>query len=417
MSFIKQFFQPKNDTFFKVVAGTALGIMLLGAGFMGGLFYNIRSTTQPTPSPTSRPAQANTSLPADFDFAEIEALYDFVRDNFDGTLEINDLLVHLKKGLVKATGDPYTDYLSTEEATSFKDSILGRLIGIGVYLELIDGHIGIVSPLKGYPAEQAGLHSKDIILEIDGESTLDMSLTQAANKIRGEEGTNVTLTISRNSGTPFQVTITRAVINVPSATYEIKDGFGILTLIQFTPADVDVEGTLQQALKAAQAFKRANVKGVVLDLRSNPGGDLYTCLDVAGLWLAPQQVVLETVFDNQLVDQLKTPARTSQALAGLPLVMLINSGSASASEILAGALKHYEVGTVVGETSFGKTSIQDILNLQSGESLRLTTHHWRTPGGVELDDGLQPDVVIADDTETEDVDEQLNKALAILRGN
>src|SRR3989344_1614636 len=223
---------------------------------------------------------ANQSLPPDLNYNSVEEVYDRLKEVYDGKVDAALLLEGIKRGLVAATNDPYTEYFNAEEAKEFEEALSGSFTGIGAELgKNTDGQIIVVSPLSGYPAENAGLKAQDKIVEIDGETAANLSLTAAVRKIRGEEGTKVALTIVRGSGQPFEITITQARINKPTVEYKIEDGIGYLKINQFN------NDTAEQAQKAAAEFKAKNVKGVILDLRGNPGGYLAASVDVASLWL------------------------------------------------------------------------------------------------------------------------------------
>jgi len=348
---------------------------------------------------------ASSQLPDDLTYDEIEELYDILRRDFDGDLSLEQLLDGLKTGLAEATGDPYTVYLNEEESAQFLSDLNGTFTGIGAELGLDGDRLIIVAPLSGFPAEKAGLRAQDSIIKINGQDTHGLKVEAAVSTIRGPAGTDVTLTILRGNE-QFDVTITRAAITVPSVTSEIRDGIGILTISRFA------EDTVKLAQAAARDFKSADVRGVVLDLRNNSGGFLSGAVEISGLWL-DGDVVVQQRRGEEVTDTENAPR--SAALKGLPTVVLINQGSASASEIVAGALQDHEVVRVlVGVTSFGKGSVQELENLPSGGTLKITIARWYTPGGHNIDkEGIKPDIKVELTEEDIDAgrDAQLERAL------
>lgn len=358
-----------------------------------------------------KPVSRNGGLPDKLDYSSIDTIYKSLKDNFDGELNEADLLEGLKSGLAKATGDPYTEYLNPEGAEQFNQELDGTFEGIGAQLgKDADNNIIIISPIAGYPAEKAGLKPKDVIAEINGEPAFDMTISEAVDRIRGEKGTDVKLGIV-SSGEFKEVSITREQIDIPSVESEIKDGIGILTIARFG------DDTVRLARQAASEFKNANVRGVVLDLRSNPGGYLEGAVDIASLWLDNGATILTERRDNVVVKTFKS--RGTAVLEGVKTVVLINEGSASASEIVAGALRDNNAATIVGRTSFGKGSVQQPINLRDGGLLKITIARWFTPSGSNIDkEGIKPDedVEITSEDIVNDRDPQLDAALKSLKG-
>ncbi len=354
------------------------------------------------------PRVENARLPAQLDYSSVDSIYASLKENFDGTLDEAALLDGLKTGLAKATGDPYTEYFNAKDAKSFYGELEGTFEGIGAELGKEDNNIIIISPIAGFPAEKAGLKPKDIIAEIDGESAYDLTISDAVKKIRGEKGTVVTLTIIRDN-VPQEVKITREQITVPSVKHEIKDGIGILTVSRFG------DDTSKLSQEAAVAFKAAGVKGVVLDLRGNPGGLLDAAVKLSSLWL-DNKVVLTERRGNTIIETLKS--RGTATLRGIPTVVLINGGSASASEITAGALKDNGVATLIGEKTFGKGSVQQPIDLVDGSLLKVTIARWFTPNGKNIDkEGIEPDkkVELTEEDAKASRDPQLDAALTQLQ--
>ncbi len=353
--------------------------------------------------------ETNNNLPDKLDYSSIDTIYNSLKENFDGELDEAKLIEGLKSGLAEAAGDPYTEYFNPEAATDFQAGIDGTFEGIGAQLgKDAENNIIIVSPIAGYPAEKAGLRPKDIIAEIDGESAYDLTISEAVDKIRGEKGTSVKLTIIRDNK-PIEVEITRETIDIPSVKTEIKDGVGIMTISRFG------DDTVVLAKKAADEFKAANVTAIILDLRSNPGGYLEGAVDVSSLWLTKGTTVLTERRDNVVVETLK--ANGSAPLKGIKTIVLIDEGSASASEIVAGALKDNDAATLLGQKSFGKGSVQQPVTLKDGGLLKVTIARWFTPDGKNIDkEGIEPDqkVELTTDDIAADRDPQLEAALKSL---
>lgn len=352
-------------------------------------------------------ANQNQQLPADLDYSEVEQVYDLLRVKYDGQLEVEKLLDGLKQGLAEATGDDYTVYLNEEETKAFKSDLNGTFSGIGAELGVENDRLIIVAPLDGFPAQKAGLRAKDVIAKINGEDTTGFSTEEAVAKIRGEVGTDVTLTIIRGSE-QFDVTITRTEITVPSVTHKVVDGVGILRISRFG------EDTVRLARDAAQSLKDQNVKGVVVDLRNNGGGYLDGAVGVAGIWLN-NEVVVQQKQGERVIDSQRSGG--NPILDGIKTVVLINEGSASASEIVAGALQDHKAATVIGVTSFGKGSVQELEPIQSGGTLKVTIARWYTPNGTNIDhSGITPDIEVklSDEDIGAQRDRQLERAKAEL---
>lgn len=322
-------------------------------------------------------------MPEKLDYSGVDEIYNKLKQSFDGKLDASKLEDGMKQGLVKAAGDPYTEYMNSEAAKDFNDQLNGSFEGIGAELGKKGNFVVIVSPIAGFPAEKAGLKSKDIIMEINGEQASDISIEDAVSKIRGPKGTDVKLKVSRD-GKPLEFTITRAVISIPSVEYKVIDGnIGLITISRFG------DDTVELATKAANDFKSKNVKGIILDLRSNPGGNLDAAVGLSDLWLKNGETILQEKRSEVLI---KTYSAEGPAiLYGMPTVVLINGGSASASEIVTGALKDNKVAYVIGEKSYGKGSVQELRNLSYGGLLKVTIARWFTPGGINIDkEGIEP---------------------------
>lgn len=352
--------------------------------------------------------KGNQTLSAKFDTAETQKIYDILKRNFDGKIESTQLQQGVNKGLVDALGDPYTTYFTPKEASDFSDELSGTFTGIGAELGRRNDSLVVIAPVDGSPAQKAGVRAGDIIVKIGKDDATKMSVDTAVTKIRGDAGTDITIGFVRD-GKPLDITITRAEITVPSVTSNVKDGVGYLKISRFS------DDTAELSKQAATSFKKQNVKGVVVDLRDNGGGLLDSSVQVAGIWLN-NKVVVEERQGGRTTDTLRTGTNT--ILEGIPTTVLINGGSASASEILAGALHDHGAVTLVGEKSFGKGSVQQIFSLPSGGEVKVTVARWYTPKGKNIDKaGIKPDVEVkltADDFNN-NRDPQKDKALEQLQ--
>ncbi len=363
---------------------TALNVAILLAVFGVGVGYGSGRITWGPDSVYRKTVQTqNNSL----SFDGIEQLYQLLRQSFDGQLDNAKLEDGMKAGLVRAAGDPYTEYLNAEENKEFNEQLSGSFEGIGAELTKDNDAIVIVSPIAGYPAEKAGMKPKDIISKINGESALDITTSEAVKRIRGPKGTAVKLEVVRD-GKVLNFEVQRTQISIPSVKYEVTaDNIGVITVSRFG------EDTNQLMVKAANDLKSKNVKGIVLDLRGNPGGLLDSAVAMSSLWLPREQTILEEKRNDQLIRTFR--ANGNSILLGVPTVVLINEGSASASEIAAGALRDNGVATIIGQKSYGKGSVQELRSLSNGGVLKVTIARWFTPKGVNIDkEGIKPDQVV-----------------------
>lgn len=312
-------------------------------------------------------------------------------------LQPRPMLIGAIRGLIDAIGDPYTTFLTPEEHQEFRDALQGELEGIGAELTIQEGKIVVVAPLKGSPAERAGLLPGDIITAVDGEDIHGKSLSDVVHRIRGPKGSEVSLSILRVA-IVHMIHIKREGIHVPSVEYELKNTkkgpIASIAINQFG------DDTVKEVTTSIASAKKAHAKGLILDVRYNGGGYLDGAVALASLFLQQGKVVSVKGRSDSLSHQYVTGRPT---LPDLPIVILINQGSASAAEILAGALQDHKRATVMGTKSFGKGTVQEVIDLPEGSSLRVTTAHWLTPNGRNLaKEGITPDIII--DRTPEDID-------------
>lgn len=340
--------------------------------------------------------------------SSVQSTYQQLKANYDGEIDDQKLIDGASRGLVEAAGDQYTVFMDAKEAAEFEKDLNGEIGGgVGAEIGVRSGKPTIIRVLPGNPAERAGVKAGDIIASVNDQSTSGWNAEKTASEVRGEVGTTVKLGLLRTTEAK-EITIKREKVVSPSVQSEIKNGVGILTLTRF-----DGE-TASQAKKAAETFKQNNVKGVVLDLRGNGGGFIDAAQEVAGLWLDKKVVVAEKT-NNKVVEELKSGG--NPILTGIPTVVLVNGSSASASEIVAGALQDYKAATLIGEKTFGKGSVQKILDLGAGTQLKVTVARWYTPNGKNITkEGISPDQAVeltAADTDA-GRDPQLEAALSVL---
>lgn len=343
------------------------------------------------------------------DLANLQSTYQQLKANFDGKLDEQALIDGAHRGLVEAAGDPYTTFMTAEEAADFNNDLSGNIGGgIGAEIGLRNDAVTIIRVLPGNPAKEAGLEAGDQIIAVNDEPVGDETVDDVVGKIRGEVGTSVKVSVMRDKQR-VDINVTRRTVTNPSVQSRIENGIGILTLSRFD------EQTSRLAREAAQSFKRENVSGVVLDLRGNGGGYLTAAQEVAGIWLNDKVVVIER-SGNRVTEELTTG--NDAVLNGVPTTVLVNGGSASASEIVAGALQDHDAATLVGEKTFGKGSVQKIIELSDGNQLKVTIAKWYTPKGKNItESGIKPDqtVELTQDDVNKDNDPQLDAALERLR--
>lgn len=353
---------------------------------------------------------SKSSAPAQLDFSSLNEVYSALRSKFDGDIDTSKLIDGAKHGMVDALGDPYTVYFNAEEAKAFDSDLNGTFEGIGAELGKTNGQLTILSVLADTPAEKAGLEKNDIILKVNGEDTSALTVGEAVTKIRGEKGTSVRLTILRGDTTQ-EYSITRGTISTPSVTSEVLDGnIGYLRISRFG------DDTAGLAKKAAEDFKSKGVTKVILDLRGNGGGLLTAAQSVSSLWLKEGTTIVGERTGGVTTDTLK--AQGDAVLEGVETVVLVDGDSASASEIVAGALKDNKAATLLGEKTFGKGSVQVISDLTNGGQLKVTIAKWYTPNGVNINkEGIQPDkeVKLSDEEAKAGNDTQKDAAIQLLQ--
>lgn len=344
------------------------------------------------------------------DWSLAERVYKKVSEDYDGQIDKATLVEYSAKGLVAGLGDEHSVYMTKDEAKRFNESLTGEIGGgIGAEIGMREGSPTIIRPLKDNPAAKAGVKAGDVILKVDDEDVAGQALESVVMRIRGEPGTSVKLTLYRaNHDKPIEISIKREVVNNPSVELNYRDNIAVITIYRFD------EGTVGLMRKVVSELKQSGVRGVVLDLRDNGGGVLTAAQGVAGMWIDGQVVLTQKRF-SEVVDTIYAPAGQAE-LKNTPTIVLINENSASASEILAAALRDYKKARLMGVKTYGKGSVQELVSMPSGGQLKLTVAHWFTAKDATIEKvGIEPDIKVENrDDETED-DVQLQKALELLR--
>ena len=320
-----------------------------------------------------------------------------------------DLIEGALRGLVGALEDPYSAYLDPREFEQLESHMEGSYGGVGIWVGLReDSRITVISPIKGSPAYREGIKAGDVIVKINDEDTVDMAMDVAVSKMKGQPGTQVTLGVSREGANEIlKFTVTREQINIPSVEGKILEDHPGIAYVDLTHFSHNTAGDFARELAD---LERQGFKGLIIDLRNNPGGSLQAAVEVADLLVAEGPIV-------HIVDSRKTHVFNSTSKSiNVPLVLLVNGGSASASEIVAGAVKDSGVGTLVGTRTFGKGIVQSVFELSGGTALKLTTSKYLTPHKHDIHQvGIEPHVVVEAGNEAGGLDNQLLKAIEVLQ--
>jgi carboxyl-terminal processing protease len=409
---------PSKARFSRYI-GIYLAIILFvcafGLGVLAGQAYYVRKQIQNENGQIeiSKVINLNRTLNKsdEVNFNQFWEIWDKIKQKYVNTdIKDVDLFYGAIEGMVYALGDPYSVYMVPKMADEFAKDLSGEFEGIGAEIGIKGGQLTVVSPLTDSPAEKAGLRAGDKILSIDKDSTFGMDVNTAVGKIRGKAGTEVVLVITRDgAGKAFEVKITREKINVPSVNFSWQgDKIAYIRVLQFN------EDTETDFDKYVTRLVKEGAKGIVLDLRNNPGGFLDTAVTMGSEWIDNGVIVSEKSENGYSKDH---PVVGQHRLNGYKTVVLVNGGSASASEIVSGALQDHGKAIVLGEKTFGKGSVQDFETFSDGSALKLTVAEWYTPNGRNINkDGIRPDIEFKEDWENEKIgeDTMLEKALELL---
>ncbi|OGN89658.1 MAG: hypothetical protein A2Z74_06115 [Chloroflexi bacterium RBG_13_46_9] len=336
---------------------------------------------KPGNNPSTSTTELNTKL--------LEEAYGVILDNYvqPDNVDVQKLNEGILKGLVQGLNDPYSAYLTQEQFDMSVSDIAGQFEGIGAYVGSENGRITIIAPIPDTPAANAGIQPGDLILEVNGQSTADMSVTEVVLLIRGPQGTKVSITVlHKDAAEPVTLEITRAKIQIKSAILEMVDDYAHITITNFT------ELTDNDLTPILNTITQNNAKGIVLDLRSNPGGLVSTVVQVASHFI-DRGVVLSVVYRDGSKDSDSVNPFASKI--DLPTVVLVNAYSASGSEVLAGALQDYRRATIAGNKTYGKGSVNQLIPLSDGSGIYITIARWATPNGNLIEGkGIQPDIEV-----------------------
>ncbi len=351
-----------------------------------------------------------TATNTNISWSELNEVYSTLVRNYDGDIDKSLVIEGAKRGIVDSVGDIYTVYMSKEETAEFNKTLHGDVgAGVGIEMGLRENYVRILRTLPDNPAREAGVLAGDIIYKVDDKEVYDWSTEDIANALRGVAGTSVKLTVVRE-GEEKSFNLVREEINNVSAYYDFKDNdTAIITVTRF---DNDT-GTLVQSF--ADDILNHGTKKIILDLRSNGGGYVSAARDLLSLWLDGEKILVQKSKLSS-IDDVTYSLRNKALFANTKTIILVNSNTASASEIVAGALKDYDKATIVGETTFGKGVVQTMLNLSAGTTLKVTTAHWYTPLGNTINQtGIDPDyeVINTYDDTNHSRDPQMDKALSL----
>jgi carboxyl-terminal processing protease len=405
----------KNRRQFK----TFIVIILISASFFGGVFYDKHLSSKSANSSTIESLLVNgpnKDQPKNVDFSLFWEAWNLVNEKYVDTTKIDQqkMIYGAISGMVKSIGDPFSSFMDPEESKQFSQELEGTFEGIGVEIGMKSDILTVISPLAGSPAEKAGLKAGDKVLKIGDKLTSDTTIDEAVSLIRGPKGTDISLTIlHEKSSTPIEVKITRDQINVKSVTLDWKNNnIAVIKISKF--GDDTVSGMNQVASQVVSQ----KAKGVILDLRNNPGGYLEAAVEISSKFIPQGKVVVSE--EERGGGKKEYDARGGDILGGIPVVVLVNSGSASASEITAGALRDDLGAQLIGKKTFGKGSVQELEKLSGGSNLRVTIARWLTPNGdYIMEKGIDPtiDVDLTDTDYNNNRDPQMDKALEVLREN
>jgi carboxyl-terminal processing protease len=354
----------------------------------------------------------HTALVSNADFEIFWTAWKKLDEKFPDAKEIStqDRIYGAIKGLAYSFKDPYTDFLVPDEFKSLNEDLRGDLVGIGVEIDTKDGLPRVLAPLEGSPAEKAGVLSGDIILEVDDVTTEKLSLEEVISKIRGEAGTTVKiLVINEKDKKQRSITITRAVIKVPTLKTETKDGVFIIHLYNF------YDNSVPDFNNAMKKYNESALDKLVIDVRGNPGGYLDSSIKIASWFLPTDEVIVREKFAEGKEEQNYRSTGLNSLITKKPTIaILVDNGSASASEILSGALRERAGAKLFGEQTYGKGSVQEVIDMPNKTALKITVAKWLTPEGISISDtGLKPDFEVLDNKETE-ADEILLEAIEYL---
>ncbi len=389
-------------------------VLLLGVGFVGGLKVGTAGAANVLSSVPLLGDSLNATPDQNADFTAFWKAWNVLNDRFVQTHgsttapTTKERLWGAISGMTASFGDPYTVYMPPQEAKSFAETISGEFGGVGMEIGIKDKVLTVIAPLKGTPAERAGIMAGDAILTIDGKSTDGLSTDEAVKLIRGKKGTSVIFKIMRE-GKISEIAVVRAIISVPTIenSYDAKTGVYYIAIYEFTATSAGLFD------KALAEFRTSGSHKLILDVRGDPGGYLESAVSIASHFMPEGSAVVTEDYKGKQQNVVHRSRGTGGIPADTKVVVLMNQGSASASEILAGALQDAKVATLIGTRSFGKGSVQELVEIDGG-ALKVTIARWLTPGGRSISDGgLTPDIKVERTQEEFLADKDPQKARAV----
>lgn len=409
--FVKETIKIGKNKITKNILLSVFAFALIGGSFILGVKFDYPGNS------VKNILNTETAKPEIVDFGIFWEVWDVLDEKFvseeEEKIGVKDKVWGAIQGLTDSLKDPYTVFLPPSDSEIFEDDMQGNFEGVGMEIGIRDNILTVIAPLKNTPAERSGIQPKDKILKIDGISTDNMDTGEAVKLIRGERGTEVILLIARKGvEKTFDISIVRDVIDIPTIETEITEGVFIIRLYSFTAVSPNL---FRNALR--EFIQDSNTDKLILDLRGNPGGFLESATDIASWFLPIGKVVVTEDYGGNLPDKIHKSKGYDIFNENLKMVILINGGSASASEILAGALSEYGKAILVGTKTFGKGSVQELVKITPETSLKVTVARWLTPNGNSIShNGLEPDVEveITEEDIIEGVEPQLQKAIEIL---
>lgn len=391
----------------KIIQNTLIVIGIIFAFFLGYIFGNKNTTTNAAD-------QQNQLITTRGDFTQFWNIWSLLDEKYPFKEKIpadTDRMYGAIAGMVASFKDPYTMFFPPKEAKLFAEDVKGEFSGVGMEVGMKDGILTVISPLKGSPAERSGVLAGDYIVKVDGKTTEGMSPEEAITLIRGKAGTSVILTIARKGDSNFQdITIVRETIAMPIIETKIDGDIFIINFYSFS------ETSPKLFADAFQKFKESGLKKMIIDLRNNPGGYMDAAVDIGSYFIPQGKIIIRESFGEAQPETIYRSNGTDEMLPrNFKLIVLVNGGSASASEILAGALSEHGVAKTVGTQTFGKGSVQELIPLTDGSSVKITVAKWFTPNGISISEkGITPDYMVMPGDTKSDTDTVLDEAKKLL---
>lgn len=401
--------------------GAGLAVLLAAAAFFSGLQVGNGALNDASLEAGLFTFFTQTPSSKEADLAEFWKVWELLEEKYVSASSTDSISAEEKiegaiKGLVKSYGDPYTVFMPPTDASMFEEDISGNFGGVGMEVGLRNGLVTVIAPLPNTPASQAGIVAQDVIVEIDGKTTDGMNIDEAVRLIRGEAGSTVSLKIYREGELEMlEKTVTRADITIPTVDTQKQGDVFVISLYSFNAI---AESKMREAI---QEYAESGATKLVVDVRGNPGGYLQSAVAIASYFVPAGKTIVRENFGDGLQEEMyRSQGKTLGEFTPDEMLVLVDGGSASASEILAGALQEHGIAKLLGEQTFGKGSVQELVRLKDGSSLKVTVARWFTPNGVSISEGgLTPDIVVERTPQQiiDGVDPQLEAAIKWLNGD